>query len=892
MNQIINNLLIGLNNVGRLFCDYAASAFVQSALLVIVLFVVDLLLRKRVRAVFRYCLWLLVLVKLVLPPTLSSPTGIGYWAGDHFPAAFHASSRMFDAAMLERTSPSGRMPPVRSSEDIASQDALTTPDVSALAPLTWRAVLLVLWLVGVSAFLALLLQRVRFVRRLVATSSRAERELLNLLQQCRRQIGVRWHITLRISDGIPSPAVCGLFRPTVLIPASLAEKLSPEALRATLIHELAHIKRGDLWVNVVQTFLQVIYFYNPLVWFANSVIRRVCEEAVDETVLVALGGQAKNYSNTLIDIGEMAFWRADLGLRLIGVAESKKALQWRIKHMLTRPIPKSSKLGALSIIVIFTIAAVLLPMARAQKVDEGSKPVATESEGKATQSLHEAAYAGDIEQVKLLISSGADVNSRDEEGRTPLHRARRIEVVQLLIEAGADVNAKDNDGATPLHVAGGARRLAVVESLISKGADITAKTQDGLSPVDAAMVSQPRWLCPPRRKAVVELFIAKGAQVSTIHLAAYVGNVQKVKEFLEQGIQVNTKGVYEKTPLHFAADQGHMDVVELLLAAGADVNAQDDGGLTPLHYAAPTGRKEVAELLIGKGADVNSKDKQGLTPFFYALTFSRTDIGRLLIEKGADVHAKDQYGYTLLHWAVLMGNIELTELVLSKGAEVNLKDGRGLTPLDSAYFSGKAMGQLLVEKGAEVSSLQSAALIGDLAKVKTFLDAGVDVNAKNAAGVTALQAGASGGCREVAEFLILKGADANASGLDRETALHSAARTGSREVVELLISKGVDVNVADRRRMTALHTAASAGNTDIVALLVAKGVDVNAKDVWIRTPLHYACSDNHRDMAELLLTKGADVNAKDQDGNAPLAGAEEAGHTEIVDLLRKHGAKE
>ncbi len=83
------------------------------------------------------------------------------------------------------------------------------------------------------------------------------------------------------------------------------------------------------YVNSVQTFLQVIYFYNLFVWFANSIIRRICEEAVDETALVTLGGQAKNYSNTLIDIGEMAFWRADLGLRLIGVAESKKARHFR-----------------------------------------------------------------------------------------------------------------------------------------------------------------------------------------------------------------------------------------------------------------------------------------------------------------------------------------------------------------------------------------------------------------------------------------------------------------------------------------------------------------------------------------------------------------------------------
>ena len=154
------------------------------------------------------------------------------------------------------------------------------------------------------------------------------------------------------------------------MPASLVKKLSPEGLRAALIHELAHIKRGDLWVNSVQTFLQVVYFYNPFVWFANAIIRRTCEEAVDETVLVTLGGQARDYSNTLIDIGEMAFWKADFGLRLVGVAESRKALQWRIKHMLTRPVPKSARIGALGTITIILAATVLLPMARAEKSNE------------------------------------------------------------------------------------------------------------------------------------------------------------------------------------------------------------------------------------------------------------------------------------------------------------------------------------------------------------------------------------------------------------------------------------------------------------------------------------------------------------------------------------------
>jgi len=96
MNQIINNSLIGLNEVGGVFFNYTANVFIQTALLVILLFIIDLLLRKRVRAIFRYCVWL----------------GIGYWAGDHLPTALPVSNMAFDADALEFAGPSGEMPHV------------------------------------------------------------------------------------------------------------------------------------------------------------------------------------------------------------------------------------------------------------------------------------------------------------------------------------------------------------------------------------------------------------------------------------------------------------------------------------------------------------------------------------------------------------------------------------------------------------------------------------------------------------------------------------------------------------------------------------------------------------------------------------------------------------
>src|SRR5438093_32843 len=78
-SEHMNSFVHALNHLGAHLTGFAFSMLVQSSLLIIALFLLDLVLRKRVRAVVRYPLWILVLVKLVLPPSLAAPTGLAYW---------------------------------------------------------------------------------------------------------------------------------------------------------------------------------------------------------------------------------------------------------------------------------------------------------------------------------------------------------------------------------------------------------------------------------------------------------------------------------------------------------------------------------------------------------------------------------------------------------------------------------------------------------------------------------------------------------------------------------------------------------------------------------------------------------------------------------------------
>ena len=155
--------------------------------------------------------------------------------------------------------------------------------------------------------------------------------------------------------------------------------------------------------------------------------------------------------------------------------------------------------------------------------------------------LHSAAYYGDLEVVQKLVEYDADVNAKDEEGRTPFYNAsegiypKDCSVHQLLLELGADIDARANNGWTPLHNASfyGAR-LEVIRLLLERGADINARSKD------------------------------------------------------------------DSTPLHKASSSysENLKVVRLLLESGADVKAKDNTGRTALQCVQGPGKEEVVKLLL------------------------------------------------------------------------------------------------------------------------------------------------------------------------------------------------------------------------------------------------------------------------------------------------------
>lgn len=293
----------------------------------------------------------------------------------------------------------------------------------------------------------------------------------------------------------------------------------------------------------------------------------------------------------------------------------------------------------------------------------------------------------DLEHLKNYIKNlqkkeGKDVlNKMDSINRTPLIcacRTNNLDMVKLLVKSGADVNQKDGTNRSPLDVSVfNASSIGISKDLIKYLFKCGAK---------------------PDNKILLDRLI----QAYNIGNKTFNFN-DILKLLISGGIDINAENWYGRCPIHTAIQEGNVDVIKSLIKNGADVNITDTFGVTPilkiLNEDGLKNQKEILKLLIKSGADINKSFSGGTTPLMACCKYSSNKnilpLIKILVENGSDVNIQDSHGNTALHYAIKYSDTpQSVRYLIEHGADMDIENDSGWTPVNQPMISNKVKNYL------------------------------------------------------------------------------------------------------------------------------------------------------------------------------------------------------
>lgn len=269
------------------------------------------LFRQKLSANWHYYIWFVLILRLIIPFASPNSFNVLNFIPQYQQAIDFPQISMPSVQQQEQPTTEIQVKTNNASADqgtiATGKETNTTTQWSPLGVvsewLIWQ-ISTFIWIIGVLGILTYILLINGLILFKIRKLPVCESELiLERLQECQSKLKIRNHVAIVYEDSIKSPAIIGLWHPKIMISPEIVNRLSAKELSYIFLHELSHMKRRDLLINGLVLVLQVIYWFNPIIWYALHQMKQDCEIACDATALAVLKTEEhKKYGKTIISM--------------------------------------------------------------------------------------------------------------------------------------------------------------------------------------------------------------------------------------------------------------------------------------------------------------------------------------------------------------------------------------------------------------------------------------------------------------------------------------------------------------------------------------------------------------------------------------------------------------
>lgn len=303
--------------------------------------IVRRLLGKRLSPALQLALWVVVVLKLLIPfgfesdfGLLAAPQTVAAAPADtsnsaHIQMPAVRDNISFDGAQTSNTVASS----AKSAHDALPASSVNNNDqTNSTKPVDWAAVVLGLWAAGALTVAAVQgISAINIRRRIAHARIQTPAHVNRVFEQCKAMLGIKRHVALTIQSAFGMPVMMGAFKPSLVLPEDACH-LNADALRHIMVHELSHFKRGDLLWIAGLNLLSAVYWFNPLAWLCFKLIRDDIETACDHSVFAAIGSAKRlDYIDTVLHFaGKTQNHRLAAAM---GLCHKRSAMEKRVTGM-------------------------------------------------------------------------------------------------------------------------------------------------------------------------------------------------------------------------------------------------------------------------------------------------------------------------------------------------------------------------------------------------------------------------------------------------------------------------------------------------------------------------------------------------------------------------------